>query len=158
MSTAPAMTITLRSSDEQIFVIEETIALQSKSLERMIADNETGNIVIPLTTITGNILARVIEYCNKHAEVETSDEDKQIWDAQFMNVDISTHTQLLFDMIQAANTLEIKGLTDLATQRVANWITGKTPEEMSGIFPFKYQVTPEEEEWVRRKNEWAFQE
>ncbi|RZC50466.1 hypothetical protein C5167_018889 [Papaver somniferum] len=65
-----------------MFVIQEATALQSKTLEHMITDhNETQNDVnIPLTTtITGNVLAKVIEYLNKHAEAETSDADKKIW-------------------------------------------------------------------------------
>ncbi|KAI3844599.1 hypothetical protein MKX03_005570 [Papaver bracteatum] len=93
MSTAPmkAKMITLKSSDEHSFVIQEILALQSKTLEHMIAEKkETENIVIPLTDITGHILAKVIEYLHKHAEVETSDEDKKIWDEQFVNFE-GTH-------------------------------------------------------------------
>ncbi|KAI3839740.1 hypothetical protein MKW98_010045 [Papaver atlanticum] len=148
MSTAPAKTITLKSSDEQIFVIEEATALQSKTLEHMITDhNEAQN--------------NVIEYLNKHAEVETSGEDKKIWDAQFVNFDNTnpnTLPPILFDMIQAAKILEINGLSDLTAQKVADWIQGKTPDEISGIFPVKNQLTSDEEEWIRRENQWAFQD
>ncbi|KAI3988666.1 hypothetical protein MKX01_027030 [Papaver californicum] len=73
MSAAPAEMITLKSSDEQTFVIEEAVALQSKTLEHIIARNETENI---LTTIRASMLAKVIDYCSKHAEAETNDEDK----------------------------------------------------------------------------------
>ncbi|XP_026439785.1 SKP1-like protein 1B [Papaver somniferum] len=152
MSSTPAKTITLRSSDEQIFVIGETVALQSKTLELMIADNDNENIVIPLTTITGSILVKVIEYCNKHAEVETSDEDKKIWDVQFVNFG---STQILFDMILAANFLNIKGLLDLTTNIVAEMVKGKTPNEIRRAFNIKDNFTPEEEEEVRRENNWA---
>ncbi|KAI3847990.1 hypothetical protein MKX03_001102 [Papaver bracteatum] len=101
MSKASAKMITLKSSDEQIFVIEETVALQSKTLEHMIADNDNENIVISLTTITSSILAKVIEYCTKHAEAETSDEDKKIWDARFVNFDVLSNTELVFGMVLA---------------------------------------------------------
>ncbi|KAI3847991.1 hypothetical protein MKX03_001103 [Papaver bracteatum] len=155
MSAAPAKMITLKSSDEQIFVIGETVALQSKTLELMIADNDNENIVVPLTTITGSILAKVIEYCNKHAEVETRDEDKKIWDVQFVNFG---STEIVFDMIQASNFLNIKGLLDLTTNAVADMIKGKTPDEIRRTFNIEdNSFTPEEEEDVRRENSWAFE-
>ncbi|KAI3842716.1 hypothetical protein MKW98_015383 [Papaver atlanticum] len=109
MSGEPAKMITLNSSDKQTFIVEETIALQSKTLELMIADIETETIVIHLPSITGNILAKVIEYCNKHAEVATSDEDKRLWDAQFVNF---VSTDILFSITLAADSLNIEGLLD----------------------------------------------
>lgn len=48
----------------------------------------------------------------------------QHWDAEFVKVDQST----LFDLILAANYLNIKGLLDLTCQTVAQMIKGKTPE------------------------------
>ncbi|XP_026378201.1 SKP1-like protein 3 [Papaver somniferum] len=112
---APAKMITLKSSDEQAFVIEETVVLQSKTLEYIIADNESEDYVFPLPNITGSILAKVIEYCRKRAEVETSDADKQIWDAEFVNV--GNNIQLLFDLIKASNSLKINGLAYLHITR-----------------------------------------
>ncbi|KAI3908215.1 hypothetical protein MKW98_029516 [Papaver atlanticum] len=139
MSTAPAKTITLKSSDEQTFDIEKTIALQSKTLEQMIADNQTDeNIVIPLTTITGSILAK------------TSDENQKVWDAQFVTFDNSD--KILFDMIMAAHFLNIKGLVDLTCQKVADMLKGKTPAEISMIFSIQNQLVPDEEAGVRREN------
>ncbi len=48
----------------------------------------------------------------------------QNWDAEFVKVDQST----LFDLILAANYMNIKGLLDLTCQTVAQMIKGKTPE------------------------------
>ena len=48
----------------------------------------------------------------------------QAWDSEFVKVDQST----LFDLILAANYLNIKGLLDLTCQTVAQMIKGKTPE------------------------------
>ncbi|KAI3847994.1 hypothetical protein MKX03_001106 [Papaver bracteatum] len=151
---APAKMITLKSSDEQTFVIEETVALQSKTLEYMIAENETENYVFPLPNVTGSILAKVIEYCTKHAEIETSDEDKKIWDAQF--VDAGTDTKLLTDLTMAANFLNIMGLMDLALQTLADMIRRKTPEQIRQIFNIQ-DFTPEEDEQYRREKQWAFE-
>ncbi len=57
---------------------------------------------------------------------------------------------------QAANYLNIKALLDLTCQTVAQMIKGKTPEEIRKTFNIKNDFTPEEEEEVRRENQWAF--
>ncbi|MCL7038562.1 hypothetical protein MKW94_016133 [Papaver nudicaule] len=122
----------------------------------MIAEKKkTENMVIPLTDITGNILAKVIDFLNKHAEVETSDEDKKIWDAQFVNFE---GTDILRDVAAAADFLDIDDLILLTGQRVFNWIKGKTPEVIHQTFRIGYQIqtTPKKEENIRRRNGWAF--
>ena len=60
-------------------------------------------------------------------------------------------------LIQAANYLNIKSLLDLTCQTVADMIKGKTPEEIRKTFNIKNDFTPEEEEEVRRENQWAFE-
>ncbi len=59
--------------------------------------------------------------------------------------------------LQAANYLNIKNLLDLTCQTVADMIKGKTPEEIRKTFNIKNDFTPEEEEEVRRENQWAFE-
>ncbi|KAI6671532.1 hypothetical protein NL676_006417 [Syzygium grande] len=112
----------------------------------------------PLPNVTSRILAKVIEYCKKHVESaksedRTTEEDLKAWDAEFVKVDQAT----LFDLILAANYLNIKGLLDLTCQTVADMIKGKTPEEIRKTFNIKNDFTPEEEEDVRRENQWAFE-
>mgnify|MGYP003307009778 CR=1 FL=1 len=62
----------------------------------------------------------------------------------------------LFELILAANYLNIKELLDLTCLTVANMIKGKTPEEIRKTFNIVNDFTPEEEEQVRRENQWAF--
>lgn len=57
--------------------------------------------------------------------------------------------------LQAANYLDIKGLLDVTCKTVANMIKGKTPEEIRKTFNIKNDFTPEEEEQVRKENEWC---
>jgi len=111
---------------------------------------------IPLPNVTGKILEMVIEYCNKHhvdAANPCSDEDLKKWDKEFMKKYQST----IFDLIKAANYLNIKSLFDLACQTVADMIKDNTVEHTRKFFNIENDYTPEEEEAVRRENQWAFE-
>ena len=70
-----------------------------------------------------------------------------------MKVDQAT----LYDITMAANYLNIKGLLDLACQIVANSIKGKTPQQIRDHFGIQNDFSPEEEEKIRRENQWAFE-
>jgi S-phase kinase-associated protein 1 len=151
--------VKLTSSDNQMFEVDEEVATQSHTIKNMIEDTGTEEMV-PLPNVPGKILSKVIEYCKFHVEAakqvdnkpsKTEDEIKQ-WDTEFVKVDQAT----LFDLILAANYLNIKGLLDLTCQTVANMIKGKTPEEIRKTFNIKNDFTPEQEEEVRRENQWAF--
>jgi len=80
------------------------------------------------------------------SEIEIRD-----WDEQFVVMD----DYVLFNLILAANYLDIKGLLDLTCKKVADEIRGKTPEEIRTRFNIKNDFTPEEEEEVRRENAWC---
>ncbi|KAK3412716.1 SKP1-like protein 1A [Eucalyptus grandis] len=148
----PKKMITLRSSDGATFEIEETAALQSKTLENMIHEN-CASTPIPVPNITGKVLAGVVEFCSKHAEAGVDDESLGAWDEEFVAVDHTT----LFDYILAANFLEIPTLLDLGCQTVADMIKGKTPDEIKKTFEITTACTPEEEEEARRENQWVFE-
>ncbi|XP_061367721.1 SKP1-like protein 1B isoform X2 [Gastrolobium bilobum] len=114
--------ITLKSSDGEAFEVDEAVALESQTIKHMIED-DCADSGIPLPNVTSKILAKVIEYCKKHVEAanpdeKPSDEDLKTWDADFVKVDQAT----LFDLILAANYLNIKSLLDLTCQTVADMI------------------------------------
>ncbi|XP_020079651.1 SKP1-like protein 1A [Ananas comosus] len=158
-SAAMARTITLKSSDAEVFEVEEAVAMESQTIKHMIEDDCAAS-VIPLPNVTSKILSKVIEYSKRHVDAAAAASAaaaaaaavKQ-WDAEFVKVDQAT----LFDLILAANYLNIKGLLDLTCQTVADMIKGKTPEEIRKTFNIKNDFTPEEEEEVRRENQWAFE-
>lgn len=141
--------IMLKSSDGEVFEVEEEIALQSQTIKHVIED-DCADGGIPLPNVTGKILAKVIEYCKKHTDGDK--EELKNWDVEFVKVDQAT----LFDLILAANYLKVKDLLDLTCQTVADMIKGKTPEEIRKTYNTK-NFTPEEEEEIRRENQWAFE-
>ncbi|CAJ2655384.1 SKP1-like protein 1A [Trifolium pratense] len=149
--------ILLKSSDGETFEVEQAIAVQSQTIKHMIDDNCADETGIPIPNVTGKIMAKVIEYCKKHVETPSfeekpSEEDLTKFDTDFITVDQPT----LFDLILAANYLDIKGLLDLGCKTVADMMRGKKPEEIRKTFNIKNDYSPEEEAEVRRENQWAF--
>ncbi|CAI0476318.1 unnamed protein product [Linum tenue] len=126
--------------------------MQSQTIKHMIEDDCAGD-GIPIPNVTGGILAKVIEFCKKHQHAAQSDADLKKWDAEFANVGQDT----LYDLLLAANYLNVKDLLDLICQTVADLIKGKTPEEIRKYFNIKNDFTKEEEEVIRRENQWAFE-
>ncbi len=73
------------------------------------------------------------------------------WDADFVDVE----QEQLFDLIVAANFMDIEPLLDLACAKVASMMKGKTPEQIRKALNIQNDLTPEEEEAVRAENRWA---
>ena len=113
---------------------------------------------------------QVLEYCEHHrgerlptTDAESQDEtrkrttDISEWDQKFIAVD----QEMLFEIILAANYLDIKPLlsvlcavnpntpdilySDVGCKTVANMIKGKTPEEIRKLFNIVNDFTPDEE-------------
>ena len=76
----------------------------------------------------------------------------QKWYADFVAVE----QVLLFELILAANYMDIKPLLDLTCATVASMIKGKTPEEIRKTFNIANDFSPEEEAQVMTKEEKGF--
>jgi len=76
---------------------------------------------------------------------------RRAWDAAFVDIDQA----ILFEVILAANYLDIKSLLDLTCAKVASMIKGKTVEEIRKTFNIVNDFTPEEEAQVREENRWC---
>ncbi|CAE6421178.1 unnamed protein product [Rhizoctonia solani] len=121
---------------------------------------------IPLPQVSAPVLTKVIAYCEHHGYDELrpierdqdSDDPRKRrvseiteWDQKYIEVD----QEMLFEIALAANYLDIRLLLDLACKTVANQIKGKTPEEIRKHFNIVNDYPPEEEEQIRKDNEWA---
>ncbi|AVK75424.1 S-phase kinase-associated protein 1 [Pandoravirus quercus] len=162
--------IKLESSDEQVFEVAREVAEMSVTVKHMLDDVDAdSDAAIPLPNITGKILGKVIEWANYHhenseptaavpadgadaaAKDDKRTDDISPWDKAFCEVDQPT----LFELILAANYLDIKPLLDLGCKSVANMIKGKSPEEIRKTFNIKNDFSEEEEEQIRKENEWC---
>jgi len=77
-------------------------------------------------------------------------DDVSQWDQDFLKVDQGT----LFELILAANYLDMKGLLNVTCTTVSNQVKGKTPEEIRKMFNIPNCFTKEEEDTIREGNKW----
>ncbi|KAF8319290.1 E3 ubiquitin ligase SCF complex, Skp subunit [Clavulina sp. PMI_390] len=155
--------IKLTTSDNEQFEVDRDVAERSVLIKNMLEDvGESPDQAIPLPNVSATVLAKVLEYCEHHRgePMPVADADDDVrkkttdigeWDQKFIAVD----QEMLFEIILAANYLDIKPLLDVGCKTVANMIKGKTPEEIRKLFNIVNDFTPEEEAQIRKENEWA---
>jgi S-phase kinase-associated protein 1 len=154
--------VILTSSDNEPFNVDKEVAERSVLIKNMLEDVGESDAPIPLPNVTSKVLRKVIEWCEHHrndpqpAQDDQDDSRKRTtdideWDQKFMDVD----QEMLFEIILAANYLDIKSLLDVGCKTVANIIKGKSPEEIRKTFNIVNDFTPEEEAQIRKENEWA---
>jgi S-phase kinase-associated protein 1 len=105
--------------------------------------------------VSGDILGKVVEYCDHYQIVEPMIQFKspfqsdvlseivtQTWYAEFINVD----RKIILGLISAANYLNIQPLLKLACLGLSASINGKSVEDMQKIFNITPPIPQEEVE------------
>ncbi|RCN30906.1 Skp1 family, dimerization domain protein [Ancylostoma caninum] len=151
----------LVTNDGENFDVPRDVIRLSTTINTMLQDlglDNESNDPIPICNVSGPIMKKVLQWCTFHKDDPPSTDDSDnrekrtddipSWDVEFLKVDQGT----LFELILAANYLDIKGLLDVTCKTVANMIKGKTPEEIRRTFNIKNDFTPEEEEQIRKEN------
>ena len=117
---------------------------------------------IPLPNVKAAVLRKVIEFCQHHKTEPMTEIEKPLKSAQMAEVVqkwyadfVAVEQVLLFELILAANYMDIKPLLDLTCATVASMIKGKTPEEIRKTFNIANDFSPEEEAQVREENKWC---
>ena len=182
---ADATSVKLKSKQEEVFEVEKAVACRSVTVKNMVDDTGLdtpvplpmvdskilikvieyckyhrtrfaccrlgpGSRRVPLAD-SRLLLSRDCGIADKAEQESLPDDEKNVWDKEFVKVD----DEMLFNLILAANYLDIKALLDLTCKTVADEIKGKTPEEIRIRFNIKNDFTPEEEEEVKRENAWC---
>ncbi|KAL2156263.1 hypothetical protein VTH82DRAFT_1008 [Thermothelomyces myriococcoides] len=157
--------VILASNEGSHIEVDRVVAERSMLIKNLIedlGDEAIANSPIPIPNVNDPVLRKVVEWCEHHRNdaIQSADDendnrkkttDIDEWDQKFMQVD----QEMLFEIILAANYLDIKALLDVGCKTVANMIKGKSPEEIRKTFNITNDFTPEEEEQIRRENEWA---
>ena len=123
--------INLVSSDGKEFPVKMDIARKSVTIKTMLEDlgldDDYNGEAVPLPNVNGDILEKVIDWCTKHKDdatdaITTIKMDKlPEWDEKTF-FDEGKDQKMLFDLILAANYLDIKGLVDMGCKIVAKMI------------------------------------
>jgi S-phase kinase-associated protein 1 len=153
--------LNLLSRENESYSVLRKVAMMSELVKTM-AEGDSSEENIPLPNVKSSILTKVIEYMTYHHANPAKEIEKPLkssimsevvskWDASFVDVD----QEVLFELILAANYMDIKPLLDLTCAKVASMIKGKTPEQIRKTFNIKNDFLPQEEEAVRAENKWA---
>uniref|UniRef100_I1PYW8 SKP1-like protein n=1 Tax=Oryza glaberrima TaxID=4538 RepID=I1PYW8_ORYGL len=135
---------------------------KKKIIKVMSSDGETFEMTEAAASMSPNVaakpLAKIIEYCTKHAAVEggstaAAAAELKRFDEELIDVDTDT----LYHLLMAGNLMGVEGVLELAVQRTAELIRGKSPEEIRDTFKIANDFTPEEEEEIINENAWALQ-
>ncbi len=173
----PDKLVKLQSQEEQEFLVAKKIICKSVMIKTMLEDLGDLEAAIPLPNVSSVILQKVIDYLTWHYEnpappsQEEKKEERRLddiipWDQAFVDgckTPVAEQVQdfknvwhrQLFDVILAANYMDIKPLLDLGCKSVAIMIKGKNADEIRKTFNIKNEFTPEEEEQIRKENEWT---
>ena len=147
------------SKEGEVYEVPVGVAKMSTLVATTIdddADDEDEVREIPLPNVKDSVLSKVIEYCTHYKEepmtaIQTPLKSSKIedlvqpWYTNFVKVDQA----LLFELVTAANFMDIKPLLDLTCLAVSVLIKGKQASELRQIFNISNDFTPEEEAQVR---------
>ena len=73
------------------------------------------------------------------------------WHAEYIDIP----QEELFELVMAANYLDIKPLLELSCAKVASQIKNKSIQEIRKYFSIENDFTPEEEAQIAEENRWA---
>ena len=153
--------VKLTTMDGETVEVDKEIACKS-ILVKGIVDDSGIDDEIPLHSVKKAILDKIIVYCTYINEHTPPEIDKPLrsnnlsdvvnqWYADFVNLE----QEVLFELILAANFMDIKSLLELTTAKVASLIKGKTIPETRKFFNIENDFTPEEEAQIMDENRWA---
>ncbi|EDV56806.1 S-phase kinase-associated protein 1 [Drosophila erecta] len=147
--------IKLQSSDGKIFDTDIETAKCSSTIKTLLEDcplEAENDTLIPLPNVNSAILKKVLAWANHHREDDAEENEWEAvarpmmqisaWDAEFLAMDQGT----LFELILAANYLDMRNLLNAACMTVANMIKGHTAEEIRQTFHIPNDFSPSEED------------
>jgi S-phase kinase-associated protein 1 len=141
------------------------VMMQSELVKSMIKDDADADelVQVHLLELSVAVLEKVIQFMEHYLDHPMPEIEKPLttnvmadlvgeWYATWVDVD----QELLFNIILAANYLDVAPLLDMAIAKVATQVKGRSPEEVKALFRIEPDITPEEERMVREQNPWIF--
>ena len=154
-------TVKLIPEEGEPMEVDVEIAQMSVLVKSMIDDAGTEED-IPLPNVKKATLDKVIEFCQHYKEEPMQDIEKPLKTnnikdvvSQFYGDFVDIEIEQLYEIILAANYLDVKPLLEVTCAAVAAMMKGKSIEEIRTLFNIENDFTPEEEEQIREENKWA---
>lgn len=161
MSTDKTITlIAYDGTQETSFTVNVDWVKESATLSNMLTDlgGADENTKIPLESVKADSLKRIVQYLEHISENQAEkvdmatlrDKDLNDWEKKFCEMPQAE----MFDMIMAANYLDIKHLMDISCKSVANSMRGLNAEEIRQKFGIENDFSPEEYSAAVEANRW----
>ncbi|KAJ6929596.1 SKP1-like protein 14 [Populus alba x Populus x berolinensis] len=129
----PTKKITLKSSDNQIFEVEEAVAMEFATVKSFFEDSPSSTDTVPLPNVTAKPLSQVIEFCKEQIKFKANPDEAQ------------------------KKKYHSEDLLDVLNQAVADRIENKSVEYVRGFFGIDNDFTAEEEAALRQEHAWAYE-
>lgn len=144
----------LAAADGVRIAASKAAVAMSGTITNILADIQLDDDeAIPLPNVDGPTLAWIMTWCEEKATLPSTQPEEATVKTDARCLALS-RTEL-FDVILAANYLNIESLLKASTKVVADTLKGKTVEEIRKAYGIVNDFTPEEEEAIRRENEWC---
>lgn len=151
-------TITFITSDGKRISSIPKIYERCKTIKNLTEDLE-GVDEIPLPNVGSKELSLIFEYCEKFEEQtevkELSTELKSFMDKHGIWEKTGTSDFFIYNIILACNYLELEDLLNIGCLIIANKLKGKSVDEMRTFLNITNDLTPEEEEAIKKENAWC---
>ena len=159
--------ILLVTNESGEYICEKNVYKYSNYLNNLVeSSNEISGeeeMKIVLSSINNKTLEEIINFLkyydtNPFKQIPKplrSDDLSACVDEWYVKYLENMELELLFEVIKSANFLEIESLLDITCAKVATMLKGKSVEEIRNIFGIENDFTPEEEEEIKKENNWC---
>jgi hypothetical protein len=136
--------MTLVSKDGTIFYIDIETVKQSITIKDMLDSlGDEDDAPIPIPNVEGSTMKKVLTFCDYVRNNAEATQNLENWNndrtytvplPQWFSDFITVEQSIVFEIILAANFLDIQLLLNLGCKYVASLIRNKTPEELRSLF------------------------
>ncbi|QRW22359.1 Skp1 family [Rhizoctonia solani] len=165
--SSSAYEVTFQTSDNETIVVNWEVFRKFGIYSPQDDPDARPRDPVSLPNVNAATFQKIVEYCEHHKDdvipppQEVDSFTNHIgfgsiqpiniddWDRRFMQVE----EKMIFDIILAANYLDIKPLLDLGTKTIGELIKGKSPEEIRRLLNIANDFTPEETAQIQRETQ-----
>ena len=152
--------LTLVSGTGERFTIPREVSTQA-TLFKTTLEGDRGCDTIELG-ISSEVTNLVVRYLTHHFNNEASEIERPLRSNDIRDVAstfdvalIDVDDDFLFEIIGAADYLDLRGLLDLAVAKLATILVGKSAEQIRSRFEIENDLSEEDNALIRKEAHWA---